>query len=328
MPTRPPRPPTPLITPLVNHPADGLKSDALRASLAAALAGRPADLEAWLSRYGAGAEQKPNLRLAAALGGELAATTAGGRAVERLLTRLADNDAAPDTPEVFMPIAAAYGWVSRLGAAEDDGDPRGVATAWIALGQLAGDERAPVRIGAREALRTLTLRPGGADDLLRAAIDWLEIEDSEARWGTAGVVLELLADRHAVATLDGVEPLLAYVSRVIDEVVTAPRSAERSDGRRRLLMAISGAGAAIAAHLRGGDRGPAWLEATCVEARHPDVRAALSSAILTLRKIATGPGPAVVQRLRQALEGSAKPPRDPTRIRPGTGRGRESRKMK
>jgi len=305
---------------------EGLKSPAIQEALGAALAGQPGALETWLCRYGSGAEQRPNLRLAAALGAELAAVgpaLVGSGAVTRLLARLAANDAAPDTPEVFLPIAAAYGWAALIGPGRRE---RGAA--WAALGELAADERAPVRLGVREALRALAARPGGADQLLQAAKDWLAMEDRELRYGAAGVAGEVLGDRQVVTAVEDVEALLGYLSDLIEEAATAPRAAERSDARRRLLMALTGACAAIAAHLRAGDRGPAWLEAACIEARHPDVRAALSSAILALRKVATAPAPAVIQRLRQALEGSAKPPRDPTRRRPGTGRGRESRRMK
>jgi hypothetical protein len=38
--------------------------------------------------------------------------------------------------------------------------------------------------------------------------------------------------------------------------------------------------------------------------------------------------PALGHRLRDALAGSAKPPRDPTRIRPGAGRGKSSRRTR
>jgi hypothetical protein len=299
--------------------ADGLKSEPLRAALAAALAGRPKDLETWLCRYGAGPQHRPNLRLAAALGAELA--SAAGP-VARLLARLGANDAAPNTPEVFLPIAAAYGWVARLGAGRDRGE------AWAALAELAADERAPVRYGTREALLTLALRPDGADELLASAADWLTIEDRERRYGAAGVVLEVLADRRVVAAVGDPEDLLALLSRAIAEIALAPRSAERSDARRRLLLSLPAACIAVAAGLRGGDRGPAWLETECTNARHPDVRGALSDAIVALRHAPQGPSAALIQRLRQTLEGSAKPPRDPTRRRPGIGRGRESRRMK
>jgi hypothetical protein len=77
-----------------------------------------------------------------------------------------------------------------------------------------------------------------------------------------------------------------------------------------------------------GERGASWLEEVCRDARHPDLRAALSAAILALGDKASGQGAALAQRLRGALEGSAKPARDPTRRRPGAGRGKSSRPMR
>jgi hypothetical protein len=307
--TAPPRPPA----------VDGLKSDPLRAALQTALAGKPKDLVLWLCRYGSGAEPRPNLRLAAALGAELATAPP---AAKRLLATFSADDAAPDTPEVFLPMAAAYGWVARIGAGHDRRD------GWAALAALAADERAPVRVATREALLTLALRPDGADDLLTSAVDWLGVEEREPRYGAAGVVLEVLADRRVVAAISEPQRLLNHLSAVIDEIATAPRAAERSDARRRLLLSLPGACAGVVAGLRAADRGAGWLEAECVRARHPDLRGALSNAILGLRRVAQGPGPETIQRLREALEGSAKPPRDPTRKRPGVGRGRESRRMK
>ncbi len=299
-------------------PADGLKSEPLRVALAAALAGRPKDLETWLCRYGLGAEPRPNLKLAAALGVELASAPGA----PRLLARFAANDAAPDTPEVFLPIAAAHGWAARIAAGKDRRD------AWSALGDLAGDERGPVRVGTREALLALALRPRGATELLTTAMDWLQVEDREIRYGATGVMLEVLGDRRVVAAIGSPQTLLDYLTAVIDEVAAAPRSAERSEARRRLLVSLPAACDAAVVALRGGDLGATWLEAECIRARQPDVRGALSDAILGLRQGAPGPGAETIQRLRRSLEGSAKPLRDPTRLRPGTGRGRESRRMK
>jgi hypothetical protein len=79
----------------------------------------------------------------------------------------------------------------------------------------------------------------------------------------------------------------------------------------------------------GDERGADWLETVCTQARHPNVREALSTAILRSRaNKAPGPSAAITARLRAALEGSAKPARDPTRKRPGTDRGKASRRMK
>jgi hypothetical protein len=297
---------------------EGLRDEALRAALTAALGGRSATLEQLLARHG-GQGGRPNLRLAAAFGAEMAALPG---VVAPLLERLAGNDAAPDTPEVFLPVAAAYGWAARLGAKHE------VGTAWEALALLAGDERAPVRVGTVEALAALATRPRNASALLERAGGWLKLEDREIRFGAAGVVVEVFARRQVLATLSDPGPLLDYLSRAIATVVDAPRAAERSEARRRLLLALPRTLSAVAATFTAGDRGPDWLAEQCREARHPDLRAAFSNAIVSLGDKASGQGALLAQRLRTALEGSAKPPRDPTRRRPGAARGRTSRPVR
>jgi hypothetical protein len=295
---------------------EGLRSEPLRAALASALAGKPEPLEDLLRRHGDGHGARPNLRLAAAFGAEMAALPG---TASRLLDRLGANDAAPDTPDVFLPIAAAHGWAGRLRA------NREVGPAWDALAMLAGDERMPVRLGTLSALASFAGRPGGGDLMLARAIDWLEVDDREIRFGAAGVVVEVFADRQALAALADPETLLDYLSRALAAVAGAPRAAERSDARRRLLLAFPRTLAAVAAGLRAGDRGATWLAEECRSARHPDVRGALSKAVLILADKSSGQGAALAAGLRAALEGSAKPPRDPTRARPGAGRGRSSR---
>jgi hypothetical protein len=295
---------------------EGLRNEALQAALTAGLAGKPAQLEDLLSRFG-GHGTRPNLRLAAAFGAEvseLPGTVAG------LLDRLGANDAAPDQPQVFLPVAAAHGWVGRLRA------KREVGTAWDALALLAGDERSPVRIGTLDALTSFAARPGGADTLVARASDWLELGDREISFGAAGVVVEVFASRQTLAALSRPEPLLDYLARAIEAIVGASRAAERSDARRRLLLALPRT--LSAGVIAFGEHGASWLEEVCQNARHPDLRVALSDTILALGDKASGQGAALAQRLRLALEGSAKPPRDPTRRRPGAGRGKSSRPMR
>ncbi len=299
-------------------PSEGLRNDALRAALAGALAGKIAPLEDLLCRAG-GHGTRPNLRLAAAFGAELGSLPG---TLAPLLGRLGGNDAAPDTPQVFLPVAAAHGWVGRLRA------EREVGSAWDALAALAGDERMPVRIGTLDALTSFATRPGGADTLVTRAGDWLEIEDREICFGATAVVVEVFANRQALAGLSDPQPLLDYLSRAIAAVAGAPRAAERSDARRRLLLALPKTlGAAVIA-FGAGHRGATWLEEECRSAKHPDLRAALSNTILALGDKASGQGAALAQQLRSTLEGSAKPPRDPTRKRPGAARGKSSRPMR
>jgi hypothetical protein len=293
----------------------GLTSEPLRAALREALAGRTSALESFFARHGGGPDPRPNLRLAAAFGDEMSGDV-DARAATRLLARFAADDAAPDTPRVFLPMAAAHGYVGLLRARREADE------AWAALRELAGDERAPVRVAAHAALRGYALVDGRAGELVARAGEWLAGEDREIRFGAAGVVLEVLGEHQALAASRVLANALAYLGRVIAEAAGAPRSAERSDGRRRLLAALPRALATAVAV--GAEEASSWLEAECAAARQPDVRAALSEAVIRVQAQSAVVG----RRLRQALEGSAKPPRDPTRIRPGAGRGKSSRRTR
>jgi hypothetical protein len=296
---------------------EGLKSEPLRAALAAALAGRTAALEDFFARYGGGPDARPNLKLAAAFGVEMSALPAGGPAA-RLLTYLSAEDAAPDMPPVFLPMAAAHGWVGRLRAGLDE------ALAWAALAELAADERVPVRVSTHAALHAFALGKRGADDLIAHARAWLELEDREVRFGAAALIVEVFGDRRALATVGARQEALAYFTNVLGEVAASPRSAERSDARRRLLAALPRALANVVATMPDGDRGLLWLEAECEAAKQPDLRQALSATVGRVQEESSIMG----QRARKALEGSAKPPRDPTRRRPGVARGRDSRRTR
>lgn len=293
---------------------EGLKSEPLRVALREALAGRTATLEQLFVRYGGGPDPRPNLKLCAAFGEEMAGDV-DPRAATRLLRHLAAEDAAPDTPPVFLPMAAAHGFVA-LARTNREAD-----AAWAALFELAGDERAPVRVATLAALRAYALQ-GGASELLERADAWLDEENREVRFSATAVVIEVLSEQQSLASTRVLPRALPYLSRAIADAATAPRSAERSDGRRRLLAALPRALATVVAV--GGEEGAAWLEAECEAAHQPGVRAALSDAVIRVQA-----GSSVVgQRVRQALEGSAKPPRDPTRIRQGAGRGKASRRTR
>jgi hypothetical protein len=303
---------------------EGLRNEALRAALGAALAGKSATLEDLLSRLGRGESPRPNLRLAAAFGAELAASPAEPAAVVRLLARLGDVEADADEPRVFLPVAAAHGWVALL---ESGREPD---RAWAALAELAADGRTPVRLGALDALAALAVRREGrrADTLVARAGEWLEHEDREVQFGAAAVVVEAFAEPRALAALADPEAFLDYLSRASEAVAGAPRAAARSDARRRLLLSLPRTLGAVVSHLTRDDLGPGWLEAECARARHPDVREALSNTLVRFASRGADPGAVVTQRLRAALEGSAKPPRDPTRRRPGAARGKASRPVR
>jgi hypothetical protein len=299
---------------------DGLRSEALRAALQEALQGRSGVLEDLLARSGGLPAPMPNLKLAAAFGVEIG-RSAGP--VADLLARLAAVDVGVESPKAFLPVAAGFGWAHRLRGGRD------VALAWSALHALSADSRSCVRVGMLEALIELSLREGAADALVEQAAIWIEDEDEDRElcFGSAALVIEVLGDSRVLTIVREHEPLLQYLSRVIDKVASASRAASRSEGRRRVLMSLGGTLASVVALLRSGERGFAWFQAESERATHPDVRATLSQALRRLSSVAHAPSASVVERLRQSLEGSAKPIRDAARVRlkAGTGRGRRSR---
>jgi hypothetical protein len=222
-----------------------------------------------------------------------------------------------------LPIAAVYGYAAHLR------DRALAGEAWGALGALAGDERAPVRLAVIDALRTFALGAGGAAALLAAADGWLAFDDLEVRFSAAAVVVEALVDRRLIAALSSRPELRAFFGQVLDELAKAPRSAQRLESRRRLLASLPRTLAlVVAAPTPEGRGGEGWFEDRCVTTDEPELRAVLSDTILRLREESAGVSAVVVQRLRDVLKGSAKPLRDPTRLRPGTGRGKASRSIR
>lgn len=291
----------------------GLRSDELRAASGEALAGRLERLGDLLARHGGLPGSRPNLALAAALGEEL---SKAGNNARPLLAALAADPARPDEARAFLPIAAAFAYVARI--ERDEG------AAWHGIFELCADDRPPVRIGLCAALVAwATRRRGNLDRLVERGAGWLEEEDRDHRYAACAIVLDVVAS--GIEGLEDATALLAFVERAIAESADAPRAAERSPARRRLLGALPLAISRIASSLRGSIDGIAWLGERLVEARHPDVRMAMQSAIELLRRGAGAQTSATIDSLRAALASSAKPPRDPSRIREGTGRGKRGR---
>lgn len=294
---------------------EGLGSADLKRMLDQALAGRPKDLAFWLARLSGMPSSRPNLALAQGFGAE--AAVHGDKALA-VLRAFGENDAAPDTAEVFLPMAAAHGY-AQLVIRE-----RAARASWAALFALAADERAPVRISTGAALIEVAAKKG-ADGLVSEAEGWLVHEDRELRWGSLSVVCDVLSERRALDALTDRARWLALLTQILDDVGDAPRAAERSDARRRLLAALPAPIALATQAFRGEPSGVAWLEGECRRAKQVDVRNALDHALERLRKRGASEKVETLEALAAALDSSAKPPRDPARIREGTGRGKKHR---
>lgn len=296
---------------------DSIRNDALSTALRAAVGGNRTALEALLIRHSGLPSPLPNLKFAATFGAEIGLLA---EAPVRLLTALGEDPNPAESPRSFLPVAAAYGWIALVREARE------VEVAWAAIFELAADLRRSVRLSMIAALRELAVREGAADVLVQRASDWLEVEDQAVRFSASAVALEALSDSHVLGAVQDPERLFAYLSRAFDSLSNAPRSAERLEGRRRMLTSLVAISTAAVRQLRAADRGANWLAAECERATHPDIRAAFSEALLALGKSNLPRG--TVDRLRKTLEASAKPVRDAARVRPGTGRGRRTRSIR
>jgi hypothetical protein len=295
----------------------GLKSDDLRAALSEAIAGRRARLGDLMSRHGGLPGPRPNLALAAAFGEAIAREGKGARVVLDAMSKEDAEDAA--SPRAFLAIAAAHGYAARSAIDERH--------AWDGLFELTADDRAPVRIGLIAALCGWAARaPGNVDRLLGHAETWLDHEDREHAFAAAAIALDVIEERRAIDGLADPAVAFSFVEQTVAAIADARRAAERSPAKRKLLATLPGAAAQLAAAVRGTPSGVDWLAARLADARHPDVRAAMEQAIERLRRGSGAQPAAVIESLRSALASSAKPPRDPARIREGmSGRGKKGR---
>lgn len=299
---------------------EGLKNEQMKVALAEALAGSSAPLEAMLARYGGLPSSKPNFKLAAAFGAELANHTT--RPVTKLLRKFSGQETIEDDPMTFLPVAAAHAWAAMVHAERD------VDTAWSELADIASDERIPVKLGVLDAVLQLAVRDGGGDMLVERATEWLEIEEREIRYGALSTAIEVLGDGRVLAGCGDHDALFEFLSQSLLEMADAPRSASRSTLRRRVLTALPKTLASVVATFDGGQEAETWFRGECERAEDEDVREILSATIVRLRQSGSGQRSSLGDGLRAVLTGSAKPLRHADRVRPGTARGKNSRKIR
>jgi len=301
----------------------GLKSEAMKVALDQALSGRLDDLRGLLAHHGNMPSPNPNLELAAAFGVEVAAQT---RDVTALLTTLAATNSEAETADVFVPIAAAYGWVALARLSPDN------QGAWNAVHEFLADERTPVRMGIRDALVRHCGYPFQADRLIAQALHWMDEDGEEPQFGVAAVLTEIFAKKTIITKLADPSLLREFLSRVVAAVADAPRSASRWESYRRLLAALPSGIAACAASAGSASvlaqAAHAWLKSECTLAREESVRGLLSETIIQLRSPAHGLAAGQVDALHAALAAGTKSTRRTERMRPGQGRGKLSRQTK
>lgn len=286
---------------------DELRSDKLRTALDAALAGGPTEtLFVLLERASGLPGPRPNVELMRAVGARIAAA---GRAGDALVDRL---EAGPDAAQRRDPHPAArcvslprYALFALAASASLSGKAH-AAAASRALSRLHDRSDEPEHEKRDSVIEALAL-------VVEARGDEVAIQLSQFMDGFlhAHVALEALTRKGPLATLKDPAILIARFEEAFALADAAPRSADRAQGVR-LLRASMPAQIARAivrfAELEG------WLE-TKLELERPETREVVASTVALLRKT-LGEGEA--DRLRARHDASAKPPRDPRSVVPGT----------
>lgn len=277
-----------------------LKSEQLRAALDRYVASGDRLVFSLLTRHGGLPGPKPNHELAAAFAGELLARR---RDADRVLRELLDGDA--DTvratlPSVFLPVVGAHALAARLVAGVD------ARRSAAALSELASDVRKVVRDGVVAALVGASAR-----------LDLLSVPELREGFLSKSVLLEALSHRAACDRVSRPDELVSLLDAAACEIVDAPRSAERSQGRRRLLEAL---GETVPVFFRFPEV-RAWL-GDAARTESPELRAALEQAVSTVQR--QGASNAELDPVRAALDASAPKRRDPLSYKgPTRGRGRK-----
>lgn len=288
-----------------------LRNDQIRLSLDDALVNNaPQRLFSLLSRHGGLPGPRPNFDLAIAVGDQIASHRGGALQLIEAMGSLDDREAPGQSAQMFLLVVAAQALASRILAGHDE------ERSWRLLQELAGDARKNARDGVVVALERIGARLGG-EFLLEHLAPWTD------GFLQAAVGVEALARRPVLDRLPigAAELLQARLDEVLHLAEEARRADERTQGRRRLLEAISEFLPAIVA--RNTALAP-WLQGWFVT-QQPELRQAFEECIQGLKRHSLGDE--ALDPLRQALDGSRPLLRDPTHYKgPTRGRGRKAQR--
>ncbi len=277
-----------------------LKSEQLRGALDRFIASGDRLVFSLLTRHGGLPGPKPNHELAAAFASELLTRRRDADPVLRELLAGDADTVRATLPSIFLPVVAAHALAARLVAGVD---ARGSAEA---LSELASDVRKVVRDGVVAALVGASAR-----------LDLFAIPELRDGFLAKSVLLEALSVRAVCDRVARPDELVSLLDAAASEIVDAPRSAERSQGRRRLLEAL---GESVPVFFRFPEV-RAWLvEVSRTES--PELRGALEQAVSAVQR--HGASNTELDPVRAALDAAAPKRRDPLSYKgPTRGRGRK-----
>lgn len=295
----------------MNQPEQSLRNDHIRLALEEAISGNSTQrLFSLLSRHGGLPGPRPNFDLAAAVGDQIASHRAGAQQLLDKMARLDEREAPGQSAQAFLLIAAAHtlGACVLMGYQTD--------RAWQGLQELAGDARKVARDGVVSTLERVGARLGG-DTLIEHLAPWTD------GFLQSAVALEVLARRPVMdrTPLQATEALSERLGEMVDLAEEARRSDERTQGRRRLLEGIAEFLPPLLARHQGL---LPWFQER-LATQQPELRESFERCVQSLKRYALSDE--TIDPLRQALDGSRAPLRDPTHYKgPTRGRGRKAQR--
>jgi len=285
-------------------------SSPLATALASAIGGKPAELFRLLENGSGLPGPRMNVTLATAFADACLAAAPRADALAFELASLPADEARGASPKEFLTVAGILAVAAR--AARDEA-LRGKVLAL--LEEKADDPRFRVRDAVPMALAMLG--PSMKDGLAEHVAPWTD------RYFHAAAVLRALGEKSWLETFPSTEPAapLDLFDAAFRLAHDAPRSAFRYPGHKALLDALAVAAPRLLRRFPAAafERLRAWGAAATV----PELRELVRGVVIDPK---TGRAPSDdAKRVLESLDGSAKPPRDPTKIIQGM-RGRAKKR--
>lgn len=290
---------------------DGLRSPELTRALERAVAGSTADLFRQLELQSGLPGPRMNLNLALAFAHECVALGPKADAVANQMAQLPPDEARGASGKEFLSVCGVLAVTARAASATDRATRDRVISL---LEEKAEDPRFRVRDAVPIALAMLGAKMKG--DLAERMPGWMD------RYFQAAAVLRALAEPSWLETfpVSEAERPLELLQAAFDLAHDAPRSAFRYPGHKALVEALGTVPKALAR--RFGSQMFELYGTWAKQVKIPELRdAILANVDDTQMKKSFG---GEMKHVKQLVEDSKKPPRDPTLIRQGTrGRGKK-----
>ena len=288
-----------------------VRSEELLGAIATAFIGKTDNLFRFLEIHSGLPGPRMNDHLAVGFALECARIGSQSDALLKQMASLPPNEARGASTKEFLSVCGVLGTAARAASIKDKAARE---KAVLLLEEMAEDVRFRVRDSVPMGLAML-----GAvmkDDLADRVEPWMD------RYFQAAAVIRALAEPAWLETFP-LEDYYAPINLMHAAFMLAhgaPRSAFRYPGHKALVEALSSAPKALARRFRLPmyDRYMIWASGVQI----PELREViLANVDDSQMKKAFGPD---IKRIREAVEGSKKPPRDPTRLVKGMrGRGRK-----